>query len=260
MKSKGLIFIIILSIIPRFGLTQSISKFGLEFGVSFSQFTTKDNWSSIYDIETTRIKPLISPLIGISREWIILKHFRFNSGLEYHMTGTRSYILDQNISGAMVEYTETWENLKMHKICLPLTLGYIFTLGKIQPSFYLGITPNYIFSLNTESHDHSHYRIDNQYGGTEDSYSETGRYSLNPHKKLMNQFTFGFSTTIGQHIKININYNAGHNYYTTAYTYQGNHSHYTYIENISIPSSDYIITMQYKFNILVRNKQKPEKE
>jgi hypothetical protein len=260
MKSKDLIFFIILSIIPRSGITQPVSKLGLEIGVTFSQFTTKDNWSSIYDLETTRVNPLISSLIGISREWVILKHIKFNSGLEYHMTGTRSYILDQNISGAIVDYTETWENLKMHKICLPLTLGYVFTLGKLQPSFYLGITPNYIFSLSMESHDHTHYRIDNQYGGAEDSYSESGRFSLNPHKKLMNQFTIGFSSPIGQHFKIYFNYNAGHNYYTVTSVVQGMHSSHSITDKIYIPGSDYIIGMQYKFNRPGRNIQKIKKE
>ena len=260
MKSKDLIFIIILSIIPQTGLTQPVSKIGLELGLSFSQFPTKDNWSSIYDLETTRIKPLISPLIGISREWVVSKHIKFNSGLIYHMTGTRSYILDQNISGAIVEYTETWENLKMHKICLPLTIGYVFRLGKLQPSLYLGITPNYIFSLSMEVHDHSHYRIDNKYGGAEDTYSESGRFSLNPHKNLMNQFTLGFSTPLGQHIKIDLNYNAGHNYYSVTNTVHGMHSSYNIIEKIYIPGSDYMITMQYKFNRPERSKLKLKAE
>jgi hypothetical protein len=260
MKSKGLVFIFILSLIPQFGLTQTVSKFGLELGVSFSQFTSKDNWSSIYDLETTRVRPLMSPLIGISREWRISEHFQFNSGLQYHMTGTRTYILDKDISGAFVEYTETWENLKMHKICLPLTIGYVFRLGKLKPTFYIGVTPNYIFSLSLEFHDHSHYRINNQYGGAEDTYTESGSFSLNPHRKLMNQFTTGFSTPIGQHIKINLNYNAGHNYYSVTSTIHGMHSSHTITEKTSIPGSDYIITLQYKFNRPEKNNEKSKKE
>ena len=120
MKSKGLIFFIILSIIPGIGLAQSVSKFGMEFGMSFSQFPTKNVISSPYDLETTRINPIISPLVGISDEWMIFKHIQFVSGLQYHMNGTRSYMLLQYNNDASFGYSEIWENLKTQQICLSL--------------------------------------------------------------------------------------------------------------------------------------------
>jgi len=178
--------------------------------------------------------------------------------LQYHLTGTKSYYLVQDLSGAILDYSETQENLKIHKICLPQTLGYVFKLGKLQPSFYLGMTPNFIFSCSIDHKQHNHYRISNQYPGVEDDYYET-KILLNP-QKLITQFCVGFSTSMGQHFKINLNYNLGHNYYTNRITYNGNYSHYTYTENISIPSSDYIVSMQYKFNRPERNNQETKKD
>jgi hypothetical protein len=59
-----------------------------------------------------------------------------------------------------------------------------------------------------------------------------------PPKRFVNQYTLGLSTELGQHIKINLNYNIGHNDY--------NDFRSTF--KTSIPSSDYIIIVQYFLN------------
>jgi hypothetical protein len=246
MKSKGLVLVYILSIIPQIGISQSLSKFGLEVGISFSQFTVKDyEKPKLFWIETSKISPLISPLIGISREWKILNHFQFKSGLQFHNTGTRTYLMDKYDNG--IGYSETWENIRIYKICLPLVFEYLFKIGELQPSVYLGMRPNFIVSGSENSNYHSHYKIDERDAGFEDEYYEDQAF-LNPHKRLMNQYLIGISTAVGKHFKINLSYNLGHNYSTTEYTYHGMYTSHIITEKKTIPSSDYIVSMIYKFN------------
>ena len=246
MKNTLFIILLLLCNFPQIIFAQNDSKFELKFGVAFSQFPASYKQISLSEIETIRINPAISTLVGISKSWSITNHLELNTGLDIHKTGTKKYSLQQDLLGTIIDYTETWEYLRMYKICFPVTMSYAFKIWYFRPLIYTGFRPNFIFSGGIDYKYHSHYRIDNRYSGVEDTYSETGTL-LDPHKKLMTQYIIGFSLPLGKHIIIDLNYNLGYNYYETVYTVRGNYSTYTYTRKTSIPSCDYTISLHYKF-------------
>jgi hypothetical protein len=238
-------------------MAQTVSTFGLELGISFSQFPTNNKITQGGIAFTSKTNPLIGPLFGISKDWTFLKHYNFTSSIQYQMAGTKSYHRDQNLSVGTTGYGESWEKLRIHKICVPLTLGYLFKIGELKSSFYLGVRPNIWLSANVDFKYHDHFSIDSSYGGVPDYYPETVRTNLfsanknkydKPPKRIVFQLVFGFSSSIGQHIRINLCYNIGKNYSTSTQFIIGMHSSYSYPVKESIISSDYIINVQYIFN------------
>lgn len=213
-------------------MAQTVSTLGLELGLTFSQFPKRE----VMDFQNgtnmkININPLIGPLIGISKKWILSKHFNLTTGIQYQMAGRKYHTYEQayNISSS--------ENLIINKICMPIDLGYGFKIGKIKPSFYIGVRPNIWLSAKRS------------YGGEFVENLFAKNYGYKPPKKLVCQVTTGFSSPIGQHLQIKINFNYGYNYYVTTSTYHGNHSHFTITQKTSITSSDYIISAIYYFNI-----------
>ena len=257
MKFKLSVLLIIFLTFQSLGLSQTTSNFGLEAGITFSQFPDENIVYESYETRTTKINPIISPLIGISKNWQLRKHIKFTTGLQYHMAGYKSYCFTDYT--ATEYYSEDWETFKMHKLCTPLTLGYVFKLGKIKPAFYLGVRPNIILSGNIYSKYHSIIvypdRIDNMDIEDERNLFEENEHYV-PPKRVFNQLSFGLSTLIGQYFTVNLNCNIGHNYYTSMGVIRGNHSSYTWSENTSIPGSDYVICIQYYFSRLEKRKDK----
>jgi len=136
-----------LLLIPsQFGISQSISSFGLELGITFSQFKTENSISQYGETITTTINPIISPLLGVSKYWPLTKHFQIATGLQYQMAGKRTYSYTDY--AATTSYSKEWEIIKMHKLSFPITFGYLFKLGKFEPYLYLGVRPNIILSGN----------------------------------------------------------------------------------------------------------------
>jgi hypothetical protein len=211
-------------------MAQTVSTFGLELGITFSQFP---KWE-YQDMANTKItdNPLPGPLIGISKKWILSKHFHFTSGLQYQMAGRRYHIYNK------ANNYPYFDNLTIHKICIPLDLGFGFKIGRFKPSFYLGLRPNIWLSAKETDMNYK-WNLFDTIEGT-DGYK--------PPKRLLCQFSTGFSSPIGQHFQIKINFNYGYNYYVTTSEYQGNHSHFTFTQKTSIASSDYIISVVYHFN------------
>lgn len=153
MKFKLSVSLIIFLTFQFIGLSQTTSSFGLEAGITFSQFPDENIVYESWETRTTEINPIVSTLIGISKNWLTSKHFQFTSGLQYHLACNKSYsITDLN---ATESYTEEWNTLKMYKLCVPLTLGYLFRKGKLQSSLNMGVRPNIILSGNMSTKYHS---------------------------------------------------------------------------------------------------------
>jgi len=263
MKSWMLIICFSLLNLSQTSIAQNVSIFGLELGISFSQFPTKSEWDEIAKSGTIEINPLISPLIGISKEWIIFKHLQITFGAQYQMSGDREYKFTKYTWPVINDYYENWESIKIHKLSIPITLGYTFKINKIKPSIYFGARPNYILSVNQYSKHHVHNEPDRPPTTPQDTYSEqklnlykytfvsiTPYVHYNPPKRLLNQLCLGVSTSIGQNIKINLSYNLGHYSYTWDYDY----GYGAFTETIVLPGSDYILSLQYNFTRPVRNK------
>jgi hypothetical protein len=254
--------ILCLLIIPsHFGFSQSKSQIGLELGITFSQFKTGNSISQYGETITTTINPVISPLIAISKEWTLNKHLQIITGLEYQMTGKRSYSYTDYT--ATTSYIKEWETLKMHKFCLPITFGYLFNIGKFQPFLYFGVRPNLVLSGSIYSKFHEIVVLSEGYENTIDDSNKQNIFDKNeyfiPPKRIFNQLRFGFSTLISQNIKISFNFNKGHNYYKNVFVSRGNYSTYTWTEKTSIPSNDYVISLIYILNIKKKSSNSDDK-
>jgi hypothetical protein len=240
MRSMPIILtlLIILLACSQIGMTQPVHIIDLDIGITFSQFPTRGEWTSFHEVGTD---PLLRPIIGISKEWTLKKHLQLASGLQYQMAGTKYHELifyGQWEEGTFVYY-------KLQKLCFPLTLGYIFKIGTLKPSCYLGVRPNLILSAKMDD-----ISTDTQMGPHWSNQHRNDLFDYYiPPKRFVNQFTLGLSTELGQHIKINLNYNIGHNDYTdfTTNTFITGATH-SHIIKTSIPSSDYIISVQYFLN------------
>jgi hypothetical protein len=246
-----LLKILFLVLIPsQFAISQSKSTVGIELGIAFSQFKTGNDISQYGEIANTTIKPVFSPLIGVSKDWQLTKHLRIITGLQYLMTGKRSYTYTYYPVSA--SYSQEWETIKLHKLSLPVALGYEFKLGNFQPFLYLGLRPNILLAGSKYSKFHEIVVLS---PGDENSIDfndrqnvfEKNEYYI-PPKRIFLQYCLGLSTSISRHLKININYNIGHNYYTNIIVVRGNYSTYSWREKISIPSSDYLISIKYILN------------
>jgi|WetSurMetagenome_2_1015567.scaffolds.fasta_scaffold00276_20 hypothetical protein len=246
-NSLKILFLLLIS--SQSGISQSKSPFGFELGVTFSQFKMENTDYQSWETLTTEINPVISPLITISKYWLLTKHLQIITGLQYQMAGNRSYSYSDYT--ATTSYSEEWGTLKMHKLCLPLTFGYLFNSGKLKPFLYLGVRPNILLSGHIYSKYHGVIaypdRNENIDYENEQNIFEKNEFFI-PPKRIFNQFSVGLSTSINQHIRINLNYNLGHNYYKNIFVSRGNYSTYTWSEKTSIPGCDYVIGMQYVFN------------
>lgn len=243
--------IILLVLIPsQIVIPQSKSTVGIELGIAFSQFKTGNDISQYGETVTTTIKPVISPLISVSKDWPLAKHLKIITGLQYQMTGKRSYVYTYYPFSA--SYSREWETIKMHKLCLPVSLGYEFKIGNFQPFLYLGLRPNILLAGSTYSKFHEIVILSPGDQNSIDYNEEQNLFNKNeyyiPPKRIFIQYSIGLSTSISRHFKININYNRGYNYYTSIFVEHGNYSTYSWREKFSIPSSDYVISIKYILN------------
>jgi hypothetical protein len=250
-KLNQLRLIVIFLVFSQLGFAQSVSTLGLELGITFSQFPKRE----FQNMANTKItdNPLPGPLIGISKKWVLSKHFYFSSGFQYQMAGKRYHVYEK---ASNYLYSD---NLTIHKICIPLDLEFRFKIGKFKPSFYLGVKPNMLLSAKEY---HTYPSSDgSKYEEMENLFHKiNGVDDYKPPKRLLVQFSTGFSCSAGQHLRINVNFNYGTNYYVTTSWYQGNYSHYPVTLKTSIPSSDYIISAVYYFNKSERNNANSKNE
>lgn len=243
---EKLIFCFAAIIISNHGNSQNKIIPSIEIGISISQFPSKNatvTWQ-ISDSTETKTNPLIGPVIGFSTMFHLSKNIYSMLGLNYQISGTKTYSyshwIDPNIYPS--SYFKNWQNLKIHKICVPITLGYEFNLKKMSPIVLLGINPNLVLSAKLyEKSFHSQW--------TEPIETTTNLLSkkvdYQPPKRIIYQLIFGFMIPIGQNTKVSLSYSLGHNYYINTYWVRGNYSRVPYDVKTSIKSSDYILSIQY---------------
>lgn len=242
--------ILFVMIIPINGISQNKIFPYLEFGFNFSQFPSKNlvvNWQ-ISDSTETKTNPLIGPVIGISFKLHLLKNLKMLYGLNYQISGTKTYSYshwtDPHIYPS--SFFKYWQTLKIHKVTLPIALGYEFNLQNIRPMILIGIKPNLFLSAKSfEKSYHSQW--------TESIKTTTNLFTekttnYQPPKRIITQLSFGFITSFGQNLAVNLSYNLGHNYYTTTYWIHSGMTSTTPVKvKTSINSSDYLVTLRYNF-------------
>ena len=243
MKKLSLIICFLLANLSQISMAQNASIFGLELGMCFSQFPNKSEWNEIAKSGMIEIDPLISPLLGVTKDWIIFKHFQITFGAQYHMSGYRKYEYTEYTWPVINDYFENWEKIKIHKFCLPITLGYTFKINKVKPSIYFGMRPNYIFSANKYSKQHIHNEPDRPSSVPQDEYSEENMNLYDYTKRMQNQLCVGISTPVGQNVKINLSYNLGRSSYTVVTDW----GYGAVTETTDLPDSDYVLSIQYNF-------------
>jgi hypothetical protein len=235
-------------IIPTCGISQNKLIPSVELGLSFSQFPSKNTivtWQ-ISDSTVVTTKPVLGPSIGISAKLHLTEHLKFIFGCSYQLTGTKTYSYSQSTESHVypVSFFKDWLDLKIHKVCVPVTLGYEFNLKKIKPIVFLGVKPNLI--LSAKLHEKSfHSQWTEPVETTTNLFSEKADYR--PPKRIINQLSFGFIISIRQNLKVNLSYNLGHNHFVNTYWIRGNYSRVPSDVKTSIKSSDYILSLQYDF-------------
>jgi hypothetical protein len=232
---------------PTLGMSQNKLIPSLEVGLSCSQFPSKNTvvtWQ-ISDSTITKKSPLIGPLIGISTNFHLTERFKIIFGFNYELTGTKTYSYTQSTAPNIlpISYFKDWQKLIIHKVCIPIEIGFEFNCKNIRPMIFVGTKPNILISAKLhEKSFHSQW--------TESVKTNTNLFSkkadYQPPQRIINQFNFGFMIPIGQNLKVSLSYNLGHNYFSDTYWVRGISSRVGYDVKTSIKSSEYILSILYK--------------
>jgi hypothetical protein len=239
-------FLLLLVLFSRRGLAQIEFNYGSEIGVSISHFPKRDSYadynSAYIDKWYKKISPLTSPLIGLSTQIIIIEHLQFTIDLHYQMTGTRNYIHRQRFTDDFSFDDQDWDIQTFHKLCMPVSAGYLYKIKKIQSSIFIGFAPNFLLSGKDKNKFESILYPYNNFEGNP-SHSSFN-YNYNPveymakHNRLTYQLLVGFSSSIGQNLRITICFNKG----------EEDFFYYYPDENLqSVINNDYEIGFTYLF-------------
>jgi hypothetical protein len=244
------LLLILTLVMPDTILSQTTFLLDIESGLSFSQFSSQNIVGEVWgETRTTKVTPVISPLLGISHRFILFKNFHLATGIQYQVAGTVTST-HTDFTTSPIFYDEL-ETIRMHKIGFPVLLEYVIGNGRIKPAFIMGIRPNCILSGSIVDEFHETYFYED--GRTEpiDFESEQKLFENNDYythpKRLFIQYCPGISTQIGNRLRVNCNYNIGKNYYVATFVRRGNHSTYTWTERFEIPASDFILSIRYSF-------------
>lgn len=238
--------------ISFFGLChgQLVLKFGPELGISASRFSTEETYFQGTNEVTDKITPLVSPIVGFQSQLILKDHFQISAGIQYQMTGIRenSYINGRmpGNSSLPTQYFYTYtqrEAQTFHKLCLPLTFGYVFTKPRIRPSLFIGFRPN-LFLLGK-------YSFRDEFDAPDDTLDESLERQYNPLSiehaaipldRVANQFLLGSTMVLSEKVMVNLTYYWGNRmYYSKSEGYYGGWSrHFTSFNN-----SDFGISAVY---------------
>jgi hypothetical protein len=206
MRKIILILLIVLMGLSQFGIAQTVFKYGPELGVTFSRFPKK--WTEGQEgitFDKVSLNPMISPLIGINGQLTLVKYLQFTMGLQYQMAGDRFYSHREGSNLGIAYTTDTWIKQTFHKICLPLTVGFTFRIGKVFPSIYGGYRPNLFIAGKKYSKSTRNDELPDEY----ESNLFTPGPEVTPFKRYAGQWVAGFSLGIGQNINIALNANFG---------------------------------------------------
>jgi hypothetical protein len=86
--------------------------------------------------------PIVSPLVGLSMGFNVLNRLGIDAGVHYSHTGYR-YSYDFSGSGLSNHYDE---KMTLHKVSVPVTVGYAIGLGRARMRIGAGIAYTYYFA------------------------------------------------------------------------------------------------------------------
>ncbi len=195
---------------------QTLFKYGIEVGYSVPK-APEYKHESYYQNEgsvkvTITRKNIASPLVGLAADLVIKKNLQLAFGVQYQKIGT-SYHDAREGENRYMNFTYTSDlriDQTFYKLCIPVSIGYRIKIWKFAPSFYVGVRPNYLLKGQYSSKGVYDYSIDS----LDASYS----YQFNPldftqtdapARRLQLQTFYGFSTFIGQYIKLGFTANSG---------------------------------------------------
>jgi hypothetical protein len=252
--------IIILLVIPQIVFSQKFPRIGLEAGISFSGSADEDNRTQYYtefmSNTTTQIsfESNLTPgfLAGLSTELPLKNNIRLTSGLFLQNINTRYYIEGSQTSIIGVWDFEERGDEKSYKLSVPVTAGYIFSLGKLKPSVNLGARFNYYLSgkitQNFSSSYFSYFENSTTIWSDEGEVNPFGpenEYFV-PAKKFVGQLIVGLSSAIGQYFSVNLNYNVGlNNSCEFINVYRGNRSTTYDSKYYRISNSEVTVSISY---------------
>jgi hypothetical protein len=243
-------------------MSQTKFNFGHELGFSFSQLTQKDFWIEETTYITSETNPLISPLFGIHGQMTIKRHFQLTLGLQYQMIGKRYHYQkevriprDPSIPPFVYYTIDEWDEHKFQKLAFPLTVGYSLQISKvIKPSIFLGLRPNLIIKGNYYCKQVL-YSQDNPIGyESENNYNPLNSDEVEVSiDRFTNQFLFGISTLVGQHIKIIFCFNLGQDLSYGPYSTPDGE------EMKSLENKEFGISLIYLLNPLIKKESEKKK-
>lgn len=126
------------------GPTMGVTTPGLRSHVS-------EAGTTVQDYRREKRTSIVSPLIGISAGFNLLNRVGIDAGLHYSHTGYR-YSYDFAGTGLSNHYDE---KLTLHKVSVPVTLGYAIGLGRARMRLGAGIAYTYYFAGKFKSEESS---------------------------------------------------------------------------------------------------------
>lgn len=191
------------------GQAQTVFQYGAEAGLSVSQLPRHNLYlpTPNNDRVTVNTTPLYSPLLGLTTQLLIKKHLLLSLAVQYQMTGEHDHshrLGNDLLYGGTYRY-DLWEDQIFHKLCMPLSAGYAFTLWGIQPSLFVGYRPNYFLAGK-----HTRKSVFDHDIASKDNTSETGFNPLDtreagwPVNRFQRQMLCGIAAGVGQHLKISL--------------------------------------------------------
>lgn len=209
MNKKVLSILAILILVGRIGLGQVVLKYGPELGVSTSGFPKKETWPIFAGQEKVETNLFLGPLIGFKGQAVLGKNLQFDFGLQYQMAGERSYsrteINFEYPGGTYTQIDDYWSEEIFHKLCLPATVGYKFSIGKVQPVVFCGIRPGFFISGKGYEKAIYNQKLIQEYNVVP--------FKSNPDfvklKHFTLQYTSGLSVQVGQNLNLAVSASIG---------------------------------------------------
>jgi hypothetical protein len=141
-KTIFLLLLLVAFALPAF------SQISLQAGpeIGYAVMVLPSHYTDEYNglaIEETTI-PKFNPLVGLNGRLSFRKHWILGASLQTQWSGA-NYKLTNLREDSLGTYSSSYQTSQHYmKLCLPLTLGYRFEVGKLRPFFSLGYRLNYV--------------------------------------------------------------------------------------------------------------------
>lgn len=149
--------------------------------------------TTVQDYLRERRTPIVSPILGLSMGFNVLNRVGIDAGVHYSYTGYR-YSYDFADGGLSTQYDE---KMTLHKVSVPVTLGYAIGLGRARMRIGAGIAYTYYFAGKFTSEEST-----NRDGGATqfvkqaiDLISNRDGYSLVYPKQIHPRMSLSFAPT-----------------------------------------------------------------